>query len=131
MTDTPKETESPPLVVGQEGWYIPRDHRRGGLKSEGRPAKVEDAGKLWATVKPEGSQTVKVLMRTGVGYRSTSSANYDGQWMSAEAYALWLAKARADSERGELVEALRVKGIIVNSSVKTDVLPRLLAALEQ
>lgn len=131
MTDTPKETGSPPLVVGQEGWFIPRDHRRGGLKTEGRPAKVEAVGRLWAVVTPEGSQTVKVWMRSGVGYRSTSSADWDGQWMSTEAYALWLARADADSERGELVEALRVKGIIVNSAVKTDVLPRLLAALEQ
>ena len=122
----PEAETPPPLVVGQEGWFIPRDYRRGGLKSEGRPARVDRAGRVWAWVQPFGHERVRVVMATGAGWRGSECV---GQWMTAAAYALWLAKAAADSERGELVEALRVKGITVNSSVKTDVLPRLLAAL--
>lgn len=124
----PEAETPPPLVVGQEGWFVPRDYRKGGLKSEGRPAKVLEAGRLWATIEPSGVRRLHVFLQTGAAY-ANRSGDAEGQWMAAEAYALWLAKAAADSERGELVEALRIRGVIVNSSVKTDVLPRLLAAL--
>lgn len=120
----------PDLVAGQLGWYVPTVEHGRRLASEGRRAEVLTVGRIWATVRPDGRQTVHVVRSSGAGHRRQSDPMLDGQWMADEAYALWLAKAAADSERGELVEALRIRGVTVNSSVKTDVLPRLLAALE-
>ena len=126
MADTPTSETPPPLVVGQEGWYVPIF--RGRLAPEGRRAPVSKVHKTWAEVRPDAEQTLHVVMATGAAYRNRKG-DIVGRWYTEAGYALWLAKAAADSERGELVEALRVKGITVNSSVKTDVLPRLLAAL--
>jgi hypothetical protein len=130
MTAPTFEATPPPLVVGQEGWYVPAFALGRRIVSECRPAKVISVARVWALVEPQGRQRVHVVIATGAGHRRQSDPVLDGRWMTAEGYALWAAKAAADSERGELVEALRVKGITVNSSVKTDVLPRLLAALE-